>query len=85
VHVSNTALITAASPSLRSHKFPQNATVHGRLAAYLALHINDENDYRPWQDVWPSREEFDGILPILWSEKAQKLLPHAAKGMSCLW
>lgn len=86
MHVRNTSLITVASPSVGSQKFPHNATVHGRLAAYLALRYEDRNcDYRPWQDVWPRREEFEEIQPVLWGSEVQQLLPHAAKGIYYLF
>ncbi|KAF2275023.1 SET domain-containing protein [Westerdykella ornata] len=75
-------MITAASPSLRSYKFPANATVHGKLAAYLALRYSgNDSEYRPWQDIWPSREEFEAILPILWGKRARELLPEDAKAL----
>ncbi|KAF2797743.1 SET domain-containing protein [Melanomma pulvis-pyrius CBS 109.77] len=80
VHVSNTALVSAASPVVRNYKFPPTSTIHGRLAAFLALNYTDKNSvYRPWQEVWPSQEEFKTILPIYWPQKVQDLLPHASK------
>jgi hypothetical protein len=83
VHIRNTSLISMASPSVRTYKFPANCTVHGRLAAFLALGYGDEEaEHRPWQDVWPSMREFEVGLPLHWDEKACGLLPHAAKGMS---
>lgn len=81
MHVRNTSLISVASPGLRAHKLPQNTTVHGQLAAFLALKYQEsEWDHRAWQEVWPTQEEFAEILPILWSSATRDLLPHAAKG-----
>ncbi|KAF1995788.1 SET domain-containing protein [Amniculicola lignicola CBS 123094] len=82
VFVRNTSLISVTVPSVRSHKLPQNITVHGKLAAFLALEYESEaSPHRPWQDVWPSQEEFKTILPIHWSKKLQDLLPHASKAL----
>lgn len=76
----NTSLITVASPCVRNLKLPQKAPVHGKLAAFLALNFEDEKSkIRPWQDVWPKREEFETILPIMWEEGYQGCLPVAAR------
>ncbi|KAF2265383.1 SET domain-containing protein [Lojkania enalia] len=80
VNVRNTSLITVASPSVRAHKLPQNSSIHGRLAAFLALeYSNQTSEHRIWQDVWPTQEEFQTILPYCWPKKVQTLLPDTAK------
>jgi hypothetical protein len=86
--VSNKSLVTVANDPIRYKKFPAQVTIHGRLATYLALKYQ-RNDYsdkdnasKPWQDVWPTREEFETILPIHWPQELQKLLPDAAKGIN---
>jgi hypothetical protein len=82
--VSNKSLITVATPPIRALKFPAKITIHGRLAAYLALtYDTDSSPSKPWQDVWPTREDFDAILPIHWPKELQDLLPNAAHGMFC--
>ncbi|KAF1964696.1 SET domain-containing protein [Bimuria novae-zelandiae CBS 107.79] len=79
VHVRNTSLITVTQPQVQILNFPSNTTIHARLAAYQALNYEDRTcPHRPWQDVWPSQEEFEEILPLHWSKKLQDLLPHAA-------
>jgi hypothetical protein len=56
--------------------------VHGRLAAYLALRYHEEeSEYRPWQNVWPSREEFEGILPVMWGKRLKDCLGWDGKSM----
>ncbi|KAJ4286721.1 hypothetical protein N0V90_012973 [Kalmusia sp. IMI 367209] len=59
--------------------FPAKVSIHARLAAYLALsYAKKDCVHRPWQDVWPTQEEFENILPLHWSGELQALLPHAA-------
>ena len=81
----NTSLISVASPAVRKYKFPAHISVHGRLAAFLALEFeNAEAWHREWQKAWPSMEEFEGIVPLNWGEAVRKCLPEAAKGMRIL-
>lgn len=75
----NTTLITVVQPQLQVLKFPEKVTVHARLATYLALeYAREDCAHRPWQEVWPSLQEFEEILPLHWSKELQDLLPHAA-------
>ncbi|KAF9735393.1 hypothetical protein PMIN06_002621 [Paraphaeosphaeria minitans] len=79
VHVRNTSLITVAQREIQALEFPTKTSIHARLAAYFALqHSKDGCQHRPWQDVWPSQDEFKDILPLHWSKQLQDLLPHAA-------
>ncbi|KAF2440793.1 SET domain-containing protein [Karstenula rhodostoma CBS 690.94] len=85
VHVRNTSLITVAHQGIQTLKFPTKTSIHARLAAYLALqYAKDDCQHRPWQDVWPSQDEFKDILPLHWSKQLQDLLPHAATGNESL-
>ncbi|KAF2741527.1 SET domain-containing protein [Polyplosphaeria fusca] len=82
VHVRHNSLISVTSSSVRSHDFAANATVHGKLAAFLALeYANKSSRHHQWQEVWPTQAEFSTILPINWPKKLQNLLPHAAKAL----
>jgi hypothetical protein len=82
VHVSNKSLVTVATQPIRDLKFPSKITIHGRLATYLALTYDaKDNASRPWQDVWPTQEDFETILPIHWPKALQDLLPNAGNGM----
>lgn len=80
VHVKNTALVHVALPSIRDFKLPENVTVHGRLAAALALWYTDRkpHDYQLWHEVWPTREDFKSTMPLYYCEELQSLLPRAA-------
>lgn len=79
VHVRNTSLVNVTQQSIQALDFPAKTTVHARLAAYLALNYSNANhEHRPWQDVWPTQEEFEEILPLHWWKELSDLLPHAA-------
>ncbi|OCK79513.1 SET domain-containing protein [Lepidopterella palustris CBS 459.81] len=81
VFVPASALISIDSNPVKKHNFPKNLTIHGRLAAYLLLAYDDSHSrYRPWQDIWPSEEDFNKIMPLNWPQKLKDLLPAAAKG-----
>ena len=75
------ALISIDSKPIRSRNFPKSFSIHGRLAAHLALtHSDVESSHKPWQDIWPSEEDFKTILPLNWPDNLQSLLPAAAQG-----
>lgn len=80
IRVRNTSLVHIALPKVKTLKLPDHVTVHGRLAASLALwHSNpDLQDYKPWQDVWPTEADFKTVMPFFYAQKLQSLLPQAA-------
>ena len=80
MHVKNTSLVHVALPSLKTFKLPENVTVHGKLAATLALWYSDptHDEYALWQAVWPTEEDFKSTMPIYYNKKLQDLLPIAA-------
>ncbi|KAI8937649.1 hypothetical protein NX059_005354 [Plenodomus lindquistii] len=80
VHVKNTSLIHIALASIKDFKLPESVTVHGRLAASLALWYTDQkpHDYHVWQDVWPTKDDFQSTMPLYYYSDLQKLLPPAA-------
>lgn len=80
MHVRNTSLIHAALPSVRSLKLPERVPVHGKLAAALALwYVETEHEeYKAWQDVWPTQSDFQSTMPLHYSKELQDLIPHAA-------
>ncbi|OAL57086.1 SET domain-containing protein [Pyrenochaeta sp. DS3sAY3a] len=55
-------------------------TVHGRLAAALALWYTNTkpNSYGPWQAVWPTATDFKATMPLFYPKALQDLLPDAA-------
>lgn len=83
VHVSNTSLVHVALPSVRGFALPENATVHGKLAAALALwYSNPEHqEYQLWQDVWPTQTDFQSTMPLYYPKEFQSLLPPSATSL----
>lgn len=81
--MSNKALVHVALPSVKSLKLPDNVTVHGKLAASLALWYSDpsHDEYALWQAVWPTEEDFKSTMPIYWSKSLQDFLPRAAENL----
>lgn len=51
----------------------QGITVHGLLAAYLALCPGALTTLEPWVTVWPTREEFKATMPIAWPQSISGL------------
>ncbi|KAI3399434.1 hypothetical protein diail_6909, partial [Diaporthe ilicicola] len=60
-------------------KLPKDVTVHGLLAADLALN-KAENDakYSKWQAVVPTEEDIQLSMPLTWPTSLQSLLPAGA-------
>lgn len=83
VSVPAKALLTTETKHFKDVSLPQEATVHGRLAAYLTLMGGKaEAPYPTWQAVWPTKEEFDAIMPMNWEDRQKELLPAHAKSRS---
>lgn len=61
-------------------KFPDIATVHGKLAAALALWYTDpeHDEYQVWQGAWPTKMDFQSTMPLYFSKELRSLLPPAA-------
>ncbi|PGG97312.1 hypothetical protein AJ79_09243 [Helicocarpus griseus UAMH5409] len=55
-------------PSAFRQKFPENIPLQGLLAAYLCCTEESREKYALWRAVWPSREDFEEFLPILWPQ-----------------
>ncbi|CEJ87483.1 hypothetical protein VHEMI04429 [[Torrubiella] hemipterigena] len=55
---------------------PANMSLHGSLAADLALHHNGSVK---WTKSVPEWSDFEATLPYLWPEQLQRLLPVEAK------
>ena len=61
-------------------------TVHGLLASYLAYGGPDTSRYSRWEKSWPSMQEFQDYMPVLWPSFITKPLeddrdPHYKAGM----
>lgn len=58
---------------------PKDVTVHGLLAADLALNRTaNEAKYSKWQAVVPTVEDIQQSMPLTWPASLQSLLPAAA-------
>lgn len=77
----NTSLVHVALPSVKALNLPDNVTVHGKLAASLALWYSDpaHDKYALWQAVWPTEEDFRSTMPIYYNKALRGLLPRAAQ------
>lgn len=81
MHVKNTSLVHVALPTVKALKLPDNVTVHGKLAASLALWYSKptHDEYALWQAVWPTEEDFQSTMPIFYNKSLQDRLPRAAE------
>lgn len=58
---------------------PKDVTVHGLLAADLALNKTaNETKYSKWQAVVPTEEDIQQSMPLTWPASLQSLLPAGA-------
>lgn len=66
-------------PSTIAKNLPKDMTVHGLLAADLALnHTQNAAKYAQWDAVVPSWEDIQLSMPLTWPKPLQSLLPTAA-------
>lgn len=63
-------------PNTVRSKLPKDISVHGLLAADLALDTTDK--YSIWNAVCPAPEDFTS-MPLLWPAALQSLLPEPAR------
>ncbi|EGC47852.1 SET domain-containing protein [Histoplasma capsulatum var. duboisii H88] len=62
-------LTTKSIPSKFREKFPDNIPVQGLYAAYICCTEEFQEKFAPWRAVWPSRQDFEDTLPILWAQR----------------
>ncbi|KAK8204772.1 hypothetical protein IWZ00DRAFT_85305 [Phyllosticta capitalensis] len=77
VSVPAKALLTIESKPVQDAGLPtgEDATVHGRLAAYLAMmHADEQVDWDVWRRVWPTQESFEESMPLCWDEREKECL-----------
>lgn len=67
--------IDTVRPSIIRH-LPKSITIHGLLAADLALDTSSK--YAAWNAVCPTPEDFN-TMPLVWPRDLQMLLPKAAR------
>jgi len=54
-------------PTSFTEKFPEDTSVQGLLAAYLTHGEPEQlSRYYLWRKSWPSRQDFEESMPILW-------------------
>ena len=65
----NLMLTIDSIPSSFTSQFPSGTSIHGILAAFLT-HADPAllKDVDPWRRVWPSFDEFEDSMPVLWPE-----------------
>ncbi|KAH8426411.1 uncharacterized protein LDX57_004149 [Aspergillus melleus] len=94
VTVPLTAMFTPNSiPSSFTSKFPDETPVHALYAAFLTNgDPSDLQPYEPWRKTWPTRQDFEDGMPLLWpsslrgpskhdtSSGAQTFLPPSISG-----
>ena len=76
-------------PQSFSSKFPEGTPVHALYAAFFTNGSpEDLEKYDLWRKTWPSRQDFEDSMPILWPEHlrlnsqqhSQQLLPPSISG-----
>ena len=50
----------------------QCLTAHGLLASFLAFGGLDASFYEPWKATWPSFQNFEETMPILWPSSVRR-------------
>ncbi|KAL1875148.1 hypothetical protein VTK73DRAFT_10285 [Phialemonium thermophilum] len=64
-------------PRSISRKLPRDMSVHGLLAADLALDSSPR--YEVWNAVMPTREDLETSVPLAWPPELQSFLPDPAQ------
>jgi len=67
VKVPFSVLLTIDSVPASLRDLHDGISVHGLLASFLAFGVPEDFDpYGPWTATWPSFEDLEGSIPILW-------------------
>lgn len=66
VDVPASVLLTIKTIPQNFRKLHEGITVHGLLASFLAFGGPDASHYSRWKNTWPSMQEFQESMPILW-------------------
>ncbi|KAJ4386740.1 hypothetical protein N0V93_009638 [Gnomoniopsis smithogilvyi] len=79
--VPSSALRTKSTvPSAISQNLPKDMTVHGLLAADIALNVAaNTKKYAKWDAVVPSWDDIQQSMPLTWPTSLQNMLPTPAK------
>jgi hypothetical protein len=76
-------LTTRRIPMSFKRKFPKDISVHALLAAFLT--IGDKEDlqkYELWRRTWPTRQDFEDSMPLLWPQSLRGSNPYYDDGAS---
>ncbi|EEP75633.1 predicted protein [Uncinocarpus reesii 1704] len=69
VSVPTSSLLTLDNiPSAFKSKFQADTPVQGIFAAYLACDDAAKAKYALWQATWPTMQDFEASMPLLWPE-----------------
>ena len=79
------ALLTINTVPHGFSKLHKGITVHGLLASFLAFGGPDTFRYSPWKNSWPSMQDFQETMPLLWPSFMREALdndgnPHDTNG-----
>ncbi|KAK3172786.1 hypothetical protein OEA41_006111 [Lepraria neglecta] len=74
VNVPASALLTVNSIPEDFKTLHKDITIHGLLASFLAFSGVQTSLYGPWKATWPSVQEFEESMPILWPAHLRKPL-----------
>ncbi|KAK2808168.1 hypothetical protein FQN50_004909 [Emmonsiellopsis sp. PD_5] len=53
-------------PSAFRKKFPEDIATQALYAAYFCFAEETQEKFSLWQTVWPSRQDFDDSIPLIW-------------------
>ncbi|KAK3994872.1 AdoMet dependent proline di-methyltransferase-domain-containing protein [Cladorrhinum sp. PSN332] len=66
-------------PERISRRLPSDISIHGVLAAELAM--DSMIEFRAWRNTLPTLVDFEARMPFMWHPKLQQLLPKPARDL----
>lgn len=77
--------IDSIPPSFND-KFPDGTPLHARFAAFFTNgDADDLKKYTLWRNTWPTREDFQSSVPVLWKQQQQQQQQHLPPSISGTW
>ncbi|KAE8151936.1 SET domain-containing protein [Aspergillus avenaceus] len=74
-------LTTQRIPGSFISKFSDGISTHALYAAYLTNgDPEDLQAFDAWRKTWPSRQDFEDSMPVLWGEFLREYLPPSIRG-----
>lgn len=74
------ALLTINSISQGFRLAHEGISVHGLLASFLAFGADELSIYAAWRETWPSQQQFEESMPILWPSSWRTPGVHLGSG-----